>query len=50
MSVSLRGNIVQTPKAAQPLELSVKEVDVLGECDAEVRCYFRIIFVLPQQN
>lgn len=36
MSVALHGDIVLTPKAKQPLELSVKRVEVLGECDAEV--------------
>ncbi|KAG8918404.1 asparaginyl-tRNA synthetase [Tulasnella sp. 418] len=36
MSVSLKGKIVRTPKAPQPLELSVQEVKILGECDPEV--------------
>jgi hypothetical protein len=36
MSVSLSGNVVHTPKAAQPLELDVKALEVLGECDPEV--------------
>ncbi|KAG9004317.1 asparaginyl-tRNA synthetase [Tulasnella sp. JGI-2019a] len=35
MSVSLHGKIVHTPKAPQPMEISVSEMEVLGECDPE---------------
>ncbi|KAG8858223.1 asparaginyl-tRNA synthetase [Tulasnella sp. 330] len=35
MSVSLRGKVVHTPKALQPIEISVSDMEVLGECDPE---------------